>query len=112
MKGDIMYWLKKINLGSVAVYSFILIFILGLLIMLPFGLISVFVNSPMPNDFYPRFVFPTFGTIMYFIFPVIYAIIGSVVNVIIALIYNLISVPLGGIKINLEKIADFDEIAE
>jgi hypothetical protein len=80
--------------------------------MLPFGLINVFVNSLTPNEFYPRFVFPTFGIIMYFIFPVIYALIGSVVNVIIALIYNLISVPLGGIKINLEKIADFDEIAE
>ncbi len=106
-----MYQLKKINLGSVAVYSFVLILILGLLIMLPFGLVSMFVANFAPQQFPPpRFPF-LFGAGLFFylIFPVFYAIIGSIVNVILALIYNLISVPLGGIKFNLEKIGTFTE---
>ena len=106
-----MYQLKKINLGSVAVYSFILIFILGLLIMLPFGLVSMFVTNFAPRQFPPpHFAFPFgFGLFFYLIFPVFYAIIGSIVNVILALLYNLISVPLGGSKFDLEKIGTFTE---
>ena len=104
-----MYQLKKINLGSVAVYSFILIFILGLLIMLPFGLVSLFIASFAPRQFPPpHFIFPFgFGVIFYLFFPVVYAVAGTILNVILALVYNLISAPLGGIKFNLDKVGDF-----
>ncbi len=107
-----MYQLRKINLGSVAIYSFILIFILGLLIMLPFGLINMFIASFAPREFPPpHFIFPFgAGVIFYLFFPVIYAIMGSIFNVILAWIYNLISAPLGGIKFDLEKIGTFTEL--
>ncbi len=106
-----MYQLKKIHLGSVALYSFLLIFILGVLIMLPFGLINMFISGFAPNSVMPRhFLFP-FTAVFYLFFPFLYAIMGTVVNVILAFIYNLAAGSLGGIKIELRKIAEFEEIA-
>ncbi len=104
-----MYRLKKINLGSVAVYSFVLIFILGVIIMLPFGAINMFLSGLMPSRLGPpHTVFP-FSAVFYFFFPIMYAVMGTIVNVILAFIYNMVSKPLGGLRFDLEKIAEFEE---
>ena len=107
-----MYQLKKLNIGSVAIYSFILIFVLSLIIMLPIGLFSMLISNLGSNAFAPRHLFMPLGAIFYLMFPVFYAIIGTVFNVILALVYNLVSGPLGGIKFNLEKIGEITEITD
>jgi len=107
-----MYQLKKINIGSVAVYSFILIFVLSIVLMLPFGAIVLFLRSMAGNALAPRHSIMPFGLGFYIFFPIIYAIIGTIINVFIVFIYNLLSASMGGIKIKLEKIAQVTEIVQ
>ena len=105
-----MYQLKKIDIPTVALYSFLMFLILGLIFFLPLGLLISLISSMIPDTGMPEQDFiPFFGGIFIIIIPVFYAIIGMIVNVLIALLYNLLSIKLGGIKINLEKIAAIEE---
>jgi hypothetical protein len=115
IQGEVMYRLKHLDIGSVAVYSFLLIFILGVLFMLFFGLLNWMIIQPMqhmsnaPSRFFPGFAFHSFFLI---IFPLIYAVAGTVFNVVMALIYNLVARALGGLKIDLERVDAPDESAQ
>jgi hypothetical protein len=44
--------------------------------------------------------------------PIFYAVFGTIVNIIIVLCYNLLSLKLGGIKFNLEKIDQVEPVIE
>lgn len=108
-----MYRLKKIDLATVAIYSFIMLFILSLLFVIPFGIIIAIINTVVPENAFPTHYGPNpfflFGGIFIFILPVFYAVFGTIVNVLIALCYNLLSIKLGGIKLSLKKIGELEE---
>jgi hypothetical protein len=103
-----MYQLKKIDLAGVALYSFIIFLIIGLLIFLPIGFISIiFTQFLSRSEFYSpghSSVYPIFGGFFIILMPIIYGVMGTIMNTILALIYNLLSLKLGGIKISLENI--------
>jgi hypothetical protein len=103
-----MYQLKKIDIATVALYSFLIFLILGLVIFLPLGILSfIFSNLLSRGDFYqhgPSHFFPVFGGIFLLLMPLAYGIIGMIINTLIALLYNLLSIKLGGIKVQLDKI--------
>ena len=99
-----MYKLKKIDIASVALYSFIMFLILGLIVFLPMGLLFSVISSFVPqSDEFSPFIFPVFSGIFLVLIPIFYAVFGTITNVIIAAIYNLISIKFGGIKIELNK---------
>ena len=108
-----MFQLKKIDLLSVTIYSFIMYLILSLLFMVPMGMFYTMMNRLMPGmiggEGQPS-MFPFFGGFFFIILPVIYAFFGTIMNVIIALAYNLVSIKLGGLKFTVEKIGEFEEI--
>ncbi|MBK8944401.1 MAG: hypothetical protein IPM32_03925 [Ignavibacteriae bacterium] len=100
-----MYQIKKFDIGSVALYSFILYLILTFIILLPIGLILSFVSNFIPNsDELETGVLPFISGIFIFILPIFYAVIGTVINVIVVAIYNLISKKFGGIKFELQNV--------
>lgn len=107
-----MYQLKKVNLISVGVYSFILIFILALFIMIFVGSFDLMFSNFMFRGFGRRPFLLPFHFIYFFFFPFIYAFMGTIFNLIIAFIYNIISLKLGGIKFKLEKIGEINEVTE
>lgn len=108
-----MYRIKHFDLPSVALYSFILIFIVCLLFIIPFGLIFSYfaklAQNNMPGFEEQFFPFMNFGFLFFFIITIVYAVIGAIVNTIIALIYNLLSLKLGGIKVTLDKVENSPE---
>ena len=109
--GGGMFRLKKIDLLSVAIYSFIMYFILSLLFIIPMSMVFTMINRLMPGMMGQEqpTLFPFFSGIFLVILPVIYSFFGTIMNVIIALAYNLISIKLGGLKFSIEKISDYDD---
>ena len=108
-----MYQLKKIDIGTVALYSFLMFLILGLLILIPFGLFFSIMSSLLPErGGIQSEAFPFFGGIFIILIPIFYAVFGTIMNVLIVLFYNLLSLKLGGIKFNLEKIEELGQIVE
>ena len=111
-----MYRLKKIDLSSVALYSFFMFLILGFIILLPFGLIGVFISNSMQDAGFPNQPggdpLAFFSGVFLIILPLLYAIFGTFINIIIALIYNLISIKLGGIKFSITKLGEVENIKE
>ncbi|MBD3345645.1 MAG: hypothetical protein GF401_11345 [Chitinivibrionales bacterium] len=107
------YRLKKIDLGTVALYSFVLFFIISVIFMLPFGLIFMalgsFFSNSMPENV-PFNPFSMFGGVFLVVMPLIYAILAAIFNTVIALIYNLLSTQMGGVKFSVEKIADIENV--
>lgn len=100
-----MYQIKKFDIGSVALYSFILYLILTFIILLPIGLFLSFLSNFIPNsDELETGVLPFISGIFILILPIFYAVIGTVINVIVVAIYNLISKKFGGIKFELENV--------
>ncbi len=96
-----MHRLKKIDLGSVAIYSFLMIFIIMFVILSFFYLIS---KLFVPTEFFEASQIPFGGSFLFFIFlTLLYSIIAAVVNVIVVFIYNLLSTRIGGIKIELSE---------
>jgi len=99
-----MYQIKKFDIGSVAIYSFILYLILTFIILLPIGLVFSLISNFIPDSGeLETGILPFISGIFLLILPIFYAIIGTVINVIIVAIYNLISKKFGGIKFELEK---------
>jgi hypothetical protein len=108
-----MYQLKKIDLPTVALYSFLMLFILGLLFILPFGLLFTIIGNSIPELYGPEMgVVSFFSGIFLLILPAIYALFGTLLNVVIVLCYNLLSTKLGGIKFDLNKIGQIEEVKE
>jgi len=107
-----MYSLKKLDITSVALYSFVMILIISLVFIIPFGLFFMAVYSFLPETGLPAGdfdgVFPALGWGLVVLIPIIYALIGTITNVLIALLYNLLSKKLGGIKFSLEKVAEIE----
>lgn len=108
-----MFQLKKIDIGSVALYSFLMFLILGLIIFLPLGIFFSIMSSFIPHSSQvPSELFPIFGGMFFLIMPIFYAVFGTIVNILIVLCYNLLSLKLGGIKIDLEKVAQVKAIED
>ena len=106
-----MFQLKKIDIGSVALYSFIMFLILGLIILLPLGFIISLASSFMPDSGeLDSGVLPIFSGIFIIIIPLFYAIFGTIINVLVAFIYNLVSIKFGGIKLTFEKLDEMGQI--
>jgi len=102
-----MYQLKKIDLATVSLYSFLLFFFMGLLFILPFWLLFSIIGSSIPDlqDTGIGFL-PIFSGLFIIIIPVIYAIFGTILNIIIVLFYNFFAGRLGGIKVELITAAE------
>ena len=104
-----MFTLKKLDLASVALYSFLMILIISLIFIVPFGFIFMAIQSFIPDSGIPgEFdgIFPAFGWAFIIGMPILYAALGTIINVLISFIYNLLSKKFGGIKFSLHKIAD------
>ena len=108
-----MFQIKKIDVASVALYSFIMFLILGLLIFLPLGLMFSLISSFIPDSGeFDSEMLPIFSGIFIIIIPIFYAVFGTIMNVIIVFIYNLLSMKFGGIKIQLEKTEHIGQVIE
>jgi hypothetical protein len=108
-----MFKLKNIDIGSVALYSFIMFLILGLIIFLPLGLIFSLVSNFMPDaGEMSTGMLPIFSGVFMIIIPLFYAVFGTIMNVIIVFIYNLLSMKFGGIKLTIEKLDEMGQIVE
>ncbi|MCB0742300.1 MAG: hypothetical protein H6613_09170 [Ignavibacteriales bacterium] len=108
-----MFQLKKIDIGSVALYSFIMFLIFGLIIFLPLGLMFSLVSSFIPDSGeFDRGILPIFSGVFIVIIPLFYAVFGTITNVIIAFVYNLLSLKFGGIKLTFEKLNEMGQIIE
>ena len=108
-----MFQIKKIDIASVALYSFIMFLILGLLIFLPLGLMFSLISSFIPDSGeFDSEMLPIFSGIFIIIIPIFYAVFGTIMNVIIVFIYNLLSMKFGGIKIQLEKTEHIGQVIE
>jgi len=106
-----MYQVKKIDLPTVALYSFLMFLIMGLLLALPFGLLFSFIGDSIPDLGGEEMgMLSFFSGIFLIIIPVFYAVFGTLINVLIVLCYNLLSVKLGGIKIDLKKLGQLEEV--
>ena len=109
-----MYRLKKIDLSSVALYSFFMFLIMGFVFLLPFGLVGIFISEAVQEAGFPNQpgpdIFAFFSGAFLIILPLIYAIFGTFINIIIALIYNLLSLKLGGLKFSIHKIGEVENI--
>lgn len=105
-----MYRIKHFDLGTVALYTFIMTFIFSLLFFIPFGLImATFAN--LAQDSMPGFnegviPFADFGILFLFIICLVYSVFATILYTIIALVYNLLSLKLGGIKVSVEKVEE------
>jgi len=108
-----MYQLKKIDLGSVAIYSFLMFLILGFILLLPFGIVGVFMsNMAQESGFTGPDPFAIFSGIFLIFIPLIYAVFGTIINLIIAFIYNMLSIKFGGIKLSIRKFGIMENITE
>ena len=102
-----MYRIKHFDLGTVALYSFVMTLIISLIIMIPFGLILSAVGDlaqdsmPGGNEMFP---FAQYGVLFFILIAIVYSVLATIIYTIIALLYNLLSLKLGGIKIDVEKI--------
>ena len=110
-----MYQVRSINLGSVALYSFLIFFILGLVFVLPMGCMGYLFSSLAPSlppdqtggqALNPDALMGFLGAGFILAMPFLYGIMGAVMNTLLALVYNLLSMKLGGLKIELEKVPD------
>ena len=105
-----MFTLKKLDLASVALYSFLMILIISLIFTVPFGFIFMAIQSFIPDtglapgEF--EGIFPAFGWAFIIGMPILYAAFGTIINILIAFTYNLLSKKFGGIKFSLNKIAE------
>ncbi len=106
-----MFQLKKIDVSSVALYSFIMFLIISLILIIPFGLFFTFLSSVIPESSeYPSEAFSIFSGVFIIILPLFYAVMGTIVNVLVALLYNALSKKFGGIKLTVEKLDEMGQI--
>ena len=108
-----MFQIKKIDIGSVALYSFLMFLILGLLIFIPIGLMLSFLSHFIPDTGeFNTSALNIFSGIFIIIIPIFYAVFGTIINVIIVFIYNLLSMKFGGIKLSLQKLGEMGQVIE
>jgi hypothetical protein len=108
-----MYQLRKIDLGTVALFSFLMYLILSLIFFLPFGIFMSIITNFLPDTGQPQMhIFRFFGGIFIVLIPIFYAVVGTIINVIISLCYNLLSIKLGGIRFSLEKYGQVDVVQD
>ncbi len=99
-----MFAVKKIDLGSVALYSFLIGYILTF--VFAFIIWSLLSIMPLltPTMETQMGLFKSMGFLFVIFIPVFYGIVIALTNVILALIYNLLSRYFGGIKVELTQI--------
>ena len=106
-----MYQLKKIDLPTVALFSFLLFFIIALIFISPIVLLMTMIGEAMPEVAGTEFDFiPFFSGIFLLIIPLFYAVLATIINVIIVLCYNFFAQRFGGIKIDLHKVGELEKI--
>ena len=105
-----MYRIKRFDLATVALYTFVMTFIISLIFMIPLGLfisaMGEMAQQSMPGYGDSFFSIADFGILFFIFLAVAYSVFATIIYTIIALLYNLISIKLGGIKIDVEKLAD------
>jgi hypothetical protein len=100
-----MYKIKRIDIPSAALYSFIVFLILGIIIFLPIGILFSVVSNVVPQTgLSSPFYLPVFSGVFFILAPVFYAFAGMITSVVITVIYKLISLKLGAIKLELKKV--------
>lgn len=108
-----MYKIKSFDIGSVALYSFLLYLILGLIILLPLGLVMSVLSGFMQNTGeFDSGIFSFLEGIFILIIPIFYAVLGTIFNLVIVVIYNLLSKKFGGIKVEIENVDEPEKIIE
>jgi hypothetical protein len=103
-----MYTLTKLDLTSVALYSFLMILLFSLIFIIPFGLLFMALQNFILDSGFSHaesdIIYPIFGWAFIIGMPIFYSVLGTIINVLIAIVYNLVSKKFGGIKFSLNKI--------
>ena len=98
--GGIMYKLFKLNIHDVAVHSFFIYLILGLMFIIPLCVITTAVSdeavSAGYNSFFTSDVIPA---LLIFVFPFVYALLGTLLNTVLAILFNIFSKRSGGARL-------------
>lgn len=93
-----MFEIKKFDLGSVALISAILFFIISLVIAVPMFLFTISLGA---SNLGPS---SAFSLLFIFFIPIFYTAIGTVMNVILAALYNFIANKWHGLRFQLVKV--------
>ncbi len=108
-----MYQLKKLDLGSVALFTFLLTIVVYFLFCIPFALLMGLISSLAGKQAQAQTPFPLAGGFFFVIFgiamPIGVAIMQTAINLLMAALYNFFSKKFGGIKFEMEKIAVIGE---
>ncbi|GAB4184692.1 MAG: hypothetical protein Kow00108_22240 [Calditrichia bacterium] len=100
-----MVKIRKIDIGSVALYSFVMTMILIGILFIPVILFILTLSLMVPAEqIDPGLtMFRSFGVVFILIVPIFYAGIITLMNVLLVALYNLLSNKFGGIKIELKE---------
>ena len=102
------YYIRKISVRSVALYTFILVFILIFVLTLFFWPVFSTILKMMPHDPAMDEKFNLFNNFLspfsLVVIPLFTAFISTLVNIIIVVCYNLLSLKLRGIKVHLKAV--------
>ena len=111
-----MYRIKHFDLATVALYTFVMTFIISLIFMIPLALIfsamGEMAQQSMPGYADSFFPVANFGILFFLLLAVAYSVFATIIYTIIALLYNLLSIKLGGIKIAVEKLDDQSVVSQ
>lgn len=99
-----MYKLMKLNIHDVALHSFVVYLVLGIIFLIPLGIITMTATDEAVSAGYEPFLSrEALPALLIFLFPFIYALLGTCINTLLALLLNFFSKKSGGININLES---------
>lgn len=95
-----MAQVKRFGVLQTAKFAAVMYFIFTVILMIPFGLISIIIGSATGGK--EGFFGVMFGGAFMLFMPLIYAVLGFVFVAIGCLVYNLIAKLVGGIEIEIE----------
>jgi len=95
-----MAQIKRFGVLQTAKFAAVMYFIFTVILMIPFGLISIIIGSATGGK--EGFLGAMFGGVFMLFMPLIYAVLGFVFVAIGCLVYNLIAKLVGGIEIEIE----------
>ena len=105
------YYVKRISVRSVGVYTFLIVFIVMFVLTLLLWPLYYAVFKMMPVDstiaagaFNPAALFAE--PVLMIILPILCALFAAMVGIIMAIVYNLLSIRMKGIKIHLVRIEE------
>jgi hypothetical protein len=100
------YRIKRLGIFSVAKMNAAVLFVISLIISIPYGLLLIFFGTAFGGslDTKTNVSITVVGILFMIAVPILYAITGFISGSIFALLYNIFASLVGGIEIELEKV--------